>query len=105
MTNKQAKRIKEAFGPLAWLAAAEIVWYIAFWYFYLPEHPYTFRNAAGEWKVILNQFPYSSATTFQELPAYLQQEYIVTQTLFPLAIWIMVGILHWIEYKISSWFA
>jgi hypothetical protein len=105
MTNKQAKRIEEAIGPLVGLALLEIAWYVVYWYFYLPEHPYTFRDAAGEWKVLLNQFPYSSATTFQELPAYLQQEYILTQAFVPIVVWILIGILDLIGTWIRGLFA
>ncbi len=53
-----------------------IVWYFIFWYFVLPETPYTFKNELG-WRVMPNQFPYTSSTTLEELPSLLQQEYIL----------------------------
>jgi hypothetical protein len=54
-----------------------IIWYIIFWYFMLPETPYTFKDANGEWMWIRNQFPYSSSNTLSELPALIQQTYIL----------------------------
>ncbi len=105
MTNRQ----KELIGPLVALALLEIAWYVFFWYFYLPEQPYTFRNAAGEWIELRNLYPYSSATPFEELPVRIQQGYIISQALYPIVVFIVgaigIGILQWIEYKISSWFA
>jgi hypothetical protein len=59
------------------VACSAVAWYFIFWYFVLPEQPYTFKDADGAWMVIRNQFPYSSANTLSELPAFLQQVYIV----------------------------
>jgi hypothetical protein len=76
-------------------AISAVAWYFVFWYFYLPEQPYTFKNELG-WRVMPNQFPYSSSTTLEELPALLQQVYLLgyvgTIAIVLIADWIIQGI-------------
>ena len=83
------------FDRLGIAAAAAVVWYFLFWYFMLPETPYTFKNELG-WRIMPNQFPYTSSTTLEELPALLQQEYILgfiaVIGLALIADWIIQGI-------------
>ncbi len=58
------------------VVSSAVAWYVIFWYFYLPDTPYTFKNELG-WRVMPDLFPYTSSTTMEELPALLQQVYIV----------------------------
>jgi hypothetical protein len=76
-----------------------VFWYFIFWYFMLPDTPYTFKNHLG-WRIMPGQFPYTSSTPFDELPARIQQEYLVGFLVFP---FITVSI-NWIFRKIRNFF-
>jgi hypothetical protein len=90
MTKRTVERIST-------VIVGAIVWYIIFWYFMLPDTPYTFKDANGTWMEIRNQFPYSSANTLSELPALLQQAYIVGFILVIGGILVLDLIVTWIR--------
>jgi hypothetical protein len=54
-----------------------IGWHVVFWYFLLPDWPLTFKNEVGEWMCHNKIFPYKSSTPFDELPAIMQQIYLL----------------------------
>jgi hypothetical protein len=81
------------------IAISCVLWYFYFWYFKLPDTPYTFKNHLG-WRILPDQFPYTSSTPLDELPALLQQEYIVGFVVFP----VIVLVFNWIFRKIRNFF-
>ena len=87
-------------NKLGIVVSSAVAWYVIFWYFYLPDTPYTFKNELG-WRVMPNQFPYTSSTTMEELPALLQQVYLIGYV----AVIGLSLVLDWIIQGIRSLFA
>jgi hypothetical protein len=87
-------------NKLGIVVSSAVAWYFVFWYFALPDQPYTFKNELG-WRIQPDQFPYTSSTAFEDLPAPLQQGYLIGYV----AVIGLSLVLDWIIQGIRSLFA